>query len=376
MRIAINARSILLANRTGIGRYTYHLLNSFGQIDQQNEYWLYARKNFFDRKRRWPQFSYPHFKVRADVLGLGPDRCLKGVDIYHAPSPEALTIHGPKIVVTIHDLIYKIHPETHTLETIEATSRQMEGIIKFADRIICVSGSTRRDLHRFFGLPQEKSCMIYNGVDHSVFYPLQPDERRAAMDRLRGLGIKTPYLLYVGTIEPRKNLTGLLKSFALLKSKKDFAGQLVVAGMKGWMMAAVAPMIKELGLRDEVIFTGFVSDAQLRELYNLAEAFVFPSLYEGFGFPIVEAFCCGTPVVTSNTSSCAEIAGGCALTVDPRQVPQIAQAIQRLLEDRVFNQELRQKAIKKAQEFSFLKTAQETLKVYEQLAPLKERAHA
>ena len=135
---------------------------------------------------------------------------------------------------------------------------------------------------------------------------------------LRNLGIDKPYVLYVGTIEPRKNLTGLLESFALLKSRKVFQGQLVVVGMKGWMVENTGELIKKLGIGQDVIFTGFVSDEQLRQLYNMAELFVFPSFYEGFGFPILEAFCCGVPVISSNTSSCGEIAADAALTIEPQ----------------------------------------------------------
>jgi glycosyltransferase involved in cell wall biosynthesis len=361
MRIAINGRSILLSQRTGIGRYTYHLLDSLGKIDQANEYILYAPKRLFDFKRRLPDFSrYKNFKNRIDCFHQGVGKS----DIYHLPSPDAIGPYQGKLVVTIHDLIYKTYPQAHTAQAIEQTEKHMQSIVTKADRIICISDNTRRDLHASFHLPLEKTCVVYNGVDHQTFYPLSPQERLDAGGQLKELGIDKPYILYVGTIEPRKNLTGLLESFALLKSKKIFQGKLVVVGMKGWMLENIGEMIKQLGIEQDVVFTGFISDAQLRLLYNMTEVFVFPSFYEGFGFPILEAFCCGAAVITSNNSSCAEIASDAALTIDPKDPKEMASAMERVLTDKNINGSIRQAGLKRAKEFSFLTTAQNTLDVY------------
>ena len=178
MRIAINARSILKANRTGIGRYTYYLLDSLGEIDHKNEYWLYARKNFWDSKRQLPQFSFPHFKVKLDFLNRGIASLLKEADVYHSPSPDGLNIQGLKIIVTVHDLIYKTYPQSHTQETIDLTEQYMHQIVKKADHVICVSENTREDLHRFYNFPKEKSSVVYNGVDHKIFYKLDLKQRQ------------------------------------------------------------------------------------------------------------------------------------------------------------------------------------------------------
>jgi glycosyltransferase involved in cell wall biosynthesis len=371
MRIAINCRSILLSQRTGIGRYTYHLLDNLGKIDHTNEYILHAPQRLFDFKRHLPDFSrYSNFKRHIDYFQRGAGE----VDIYHLPCPDVLVPTLGKLVVTIHDLIYKTYPQAHTPQAIELTEKYMQAVASKADKIICVSENTRRDLHSFWDLPLEKTCVVYNGVDHKMFYPLSEEQRRRIASRLRAWGLDKPYILYVGTIEPRKNLIGLLESFALLKSKKIFHGQLVVAGMKGWMVgrgeACGRPhgdLIKQLGIERDVIFTGFVSDDQLRELYNLAQLFVFPSFYEGFGFPILEAFCCGVPVITSQTSSCGEIASDAALGVDPKDTKAIAQAMEQVLTDKTVKESLRQAGLKRAQEFSFLTTAEHTLDVYRKI---------
>ena len=331
MRIAINGRSILLSQRTGIGRYTYHLLDNLGKIDHTNEYILHAPKRLFDFKRRLPDFSrYKNFKNRIDYFGLGIGKS----DIYHLPCPDIIGPYSGKLIVTIHDLIYKTYPQSHTPQAIEMTEKYMQAIAAKADQIICISENTRRDLHAFFNIPHEKTCVVYNGVDH-VYFILYPKKNVfMRQNSLSTLGIDQPYILYVGTIEPRKNLSGLLESFAGLKSKNIFQGQLVVAGMKGWMVENIGALIKQLGLEQDVIFTGFISDVQLCQLYNMSELFVFPSFYEGFGFPILEAFCCGTAVITSQTSSCVEIASDAALTIDPTDTKAIAEAMERVLTDK------------------------------------------
>ena len=363
MRIAINCRSILLSQRTGIGRYTYHLLDSLGQIDHVNEYVLHAPKRLFDFKRRLPDFThYNNFKSRLDYFHQGIGRG----DIYHLPCPDVIGPYEGKLVVTIHDLIYRTYAQGHTPQAIELTEKYMQAIAVKADKIICISENTRRDLHSFFNIPLEKTCVVYNGVDHNIFYPLSQEERLNAASQLKELGIDKPYILYVGTIEPRKNLAGLLESFALLKSKKVFQGQLVVAGMKGWMVENMGALIKQLGIEQDVIFTGYISDIQLRQLYNMAELFVFPSFYEGFGFPILEAFCCGAAVITSKTSSCAEIAAEAALTIDPKDPTLMAEAMAQVLRNRALKESLRQAGLKRACEFSFAATARQTLTVYQE----------
>ncbi|MBF0489120.1 MAG: glycosyltransferase family 4 protein [Candidatus Omnitrophica bacterium] len=367
MRIAINARSILLSQPTGIGRYTYHLIDSLGAVDPVNQYWLYVQKKFWDTKRKLPKFSYSNFSVKNDFFGRGAQQCLKDSDIYHSPSPELLSVVGSKIVVTIHDLIYKTYPQGHTSETIDLTNQYMSQIVKRADHIICISQNTRDDLHRFFDFPEGRSSVIYNGVNHQKFYCLEGMERQEAKSLLVQLGVFEPFLLFVGTIEPRKNLSGLLEAFSYLRQKKQFNGKLVVVGMKGWMTESIAPLIERLGIKEEVVFLGFVSDDQLRVLYNFSEVFVFPSFYEGFGFPIVEAFCCGAAVVTANTSSCGEIAADAAFCVNPEDIIQMAEGITQLLENKKFNQDLRQKGLLRAKEFSFLKNAQQTGCVYEEV---------
>ena len=358
MRIVVNCRSILLSNRTGIGRYTYNLLDQLGTIDTTNQYSLYAQKKLFDTKRKLPAFNYPNF-----TQAVGPfSRTVPSGDIYHLPCPAEIEKFNGKVMVTIHDLIHKTYPQSHTQETIDLTEKHMQGIIARADQIICTSESTRHDLHRFYDFPQTKSCAVLNGVDHKIFYSLK--DKSMARHFLKTKNIGDNFLLFVGTLEPRKNLLGLLYAMAMLKSDIP----LVVVGMKGWMTENIAPKIKELRLDNRIIFTGFISDQELNFLYNTCAAFVFPSFYEGFGFPIVEAFSAGACVICSGNSSCKEIATDAAILIDPSNPQTMAQTIQGVLDDPKAQENHKIKGLRRGQDFSFSQTATSTLKMYMQMS--------
>ncbi len=367
MRIAINCRSFLKKQYTGIGRYAYNLVDCLAKIDRQNEYSLYAQKNLFDFKRRLPRAPAKNFSVKADWFSSGSQKTLGKIDIFHFPSPDFIDIKNTKIIVTVHDLVYRFFPSGHTESAKELTDRQLHSVVERADRIICCSQNTIKDLNACFKLDQSKVSLVYQGVDKNIFYRLDTEERKTAEAVLKNKGITEEFILFVGTNEPRKNLKNLLSAFAELKRSKKFKGVLVVAGMIGWMSEDTEDVVQKLGITNSVLFLGYVENNVLRYLYNLCEVFVFPSFYEGFGFPIVEAFSCGAPVVTSNVSSCAEIAGQAALTVNPEDVKSIAQNIERMLADRALRGSFIEKSLLRGKDFSFLKTAEETLEVYRQV---------
>jgi len=270
----------------------------------------------------------------------------------------------------VHDLIFKTFPQGHTPKTIEATEKQFYNIIKQVTKIICVSRNTVKDLHKYFSISQDKVSLVYQGVDKTVFYPVDLEEEFIAGKFIRHKGIDGPFILSVGTIEPRKNLENLIHAFHILKTKNVFRGKLVVAGMSGWMSEGLSALIRKLELKNEIIFLGYVSDRELRYFYNSTEVFVFPSFYEGFGFPLVEAFCCGAPVVTSNVSSCPEIVRDAALMVDPYKPADIAEDVTRILHEERLKRTLREKGFVRGGDFSFRKVAQETLAVYQEVYKL------
>ncbi len=364
MRIAINCRSFLKKNVTGIGRYALNLVQSLSEIDRDNEYWLYAPKKVVDLKRRIPRFPQNNFKIKTNYFNRGLNDILQGAELYHSPSLDFVDFTGGKVVVTVHDLIYKVYPQGHTPQTCEICERQMQDIVRRADKIICVSQTTSGDLQKFFPLAPDKISVVYQGVDKNVFSPLLPEHLSRARRAVSERGVDGPFLLFVGTLEPRKNVYALLEAFEMIKEKKAFDGRLVLIGMKGWMAEKLKEMLSRMKAREDVLFPGFVSDQELRCFYNLAEVFIYPSFYEGFGFPVLEAFCCGAPVVTSNISACAEVAADAAVTVDPSSPEDIAGAIINLVKNREQRDVLKQKALRRAENFSFRKTAAETLAVY------------
>jgi glycosyltransferase involved in cell wall biosynthesis len=370
MDIAYNCRCIMNKNNTGIGRYLHNLINTLGQIDHDNAYHLYAKKSFFSfrKGKRLPKFDYKNIHLKVDRFGLGIDKIVGKVDIYHSPSPEPIRMQkATKVIVTVHDLIFKAFPQGHTEETIEETAKQFRQIVERASKIICCSENTKRDLMKYFPVPEDKIVRIYQGVDKNVFYVIGNEEEAFAQKLLKSKGVDEPYILCVGTIEGRKNVEGVLYAFHELRGKNQFKGKLVIIGMRGWLSEGIEDLIEKLELKNQVIIPGFLSDAELRCFYNKAEVFVFPSFYEGFGFPIIEAFCCGTPVVTSNVSSCPEVAGDAAFCVPPQHADEIAEAINHILQDKQLRQSLRERGFKRAGDFNFLKTAQKTLDVYKEV---------
>ncbi len=368
MKIAVNCHSFLKKYPTGIGRYTYNLLKNLAEIDQQNQYLLYVKRGLFEFNKNIPIFKADNFSLKVDYFKQGPHRLLKEIDIYHSPSPDYIHFDSnTKVIVTVHDVIFKAFPESHTSEAIEQTEKQFGTFLNKAAKIICCSQSTINDLVKFFGVSKERLALIYQGVDKSIFYPLGTQEEEAALGTLKIKGIERPFILFVGTIEPRKNLENILRALKKLRLSKEFLGKLVIIGNRGWMSEGIDALVEELDLKEAVIFLGHVSDQELRYFYNKTEVFVFPSFYEGFGFPIVEAFSCGAAVVTSNVSSCAELAADAALTVEPNDSEDIAKAISRIIHDTDLKKNLREKALRRSQDFSFRKTAQETLRVYEEV---------
>ncbi len=364
MRIGINCHSFLNRRFAGIGRYAYNLVKELIAIDQANAYVLYAKKGWFDFRKKAPKFPAGNCETRLDRRSSGPARCLGDVDVFHAPSPGPVDVPGAKVVVTVHDLVYLAYPRGHTPDALRATEDQLQEAFRRADKIICVSHSTRRDLHRYFKIAGDKTVVIHQGVDKDIFRPLKPDEEASSDAYLQARGLGCPYLLWVGTIEPRKNLEHAIRAFSLCRQRGIFQGKLAVVGKKGWGGENIPGLIRQCRLEDDVVFLDFVCDKTLRLLYNRCEALVFPSFYEGFGFPILEAFCCGAAVVTSDVSSCAEIAGDAALKVPPGDPTAIAEALEGILQDRLLRERLRERALKRAEAFSFRRTAEETLAVY------------
>jgi glycosyltransferase involved in cell wall biosynthesis len=268
--------------------------------------------------------------------------------------------------VTLHDLGYLHYPAAHR----PADRRYLHASTRWsahqATAVIADSCATRDDLVAAYGVPRDRIHVIYLGRDEA----LTPVDDAGELARVRAAyGLGERYLLYVGTLQPRKNLARVIAAFARVCDRVELGGvQLVLAGKKGWLYDDLFAAVERLGLRGRVAFPGYIPDADLPALLSGGTAFVFPSLYEGFGIPVLEAGGCGVPVITSNTSSLPEVAGDAALLVDPHDVEAIAEAMYRLVTDEALRAELTRRGLENVKRFSWEKCARETLAVLEAVA--------
>jgi glycosyltransferase involved in cell wall biosynthesis len=278
--------------------------------------------------------------------------------VYHAAEHLLPRLRRPT-VLTVHDLIFERYPQHHTRLNRLFLKVGMPLFVRAADAIIAVSEHTKRDLVELYGTPAQKIHVIYEGIDER-FAPIGPP---LVTTIRRKLGITRPYLLMVGTLEPRKNHAAALRALAQLKAE-GHPHCLVIVGGQGWLFDPIQALVGEWGLADDVLFAGRVDDDDLPALYSGADCVLMPSLYEGFGFPVLEAMACGTPVVCSNSSSLPEVAGDAALMVNPEDDEALAAAVGRLLAEPDLRSQLRQRGEQQAAGFRWQECAAQTVQVY------------
>ncbi|HLC45165.1 MAG TPA: glycosyltransferase family 1 protein [Patescibacteria group bacterium] len=380
MRIGIDCRTILnpdAGEKAGIAHYTYHLVKNLLALARTDEFVL-----FFDHRARGiaPQFLEPNSIIRffsfsrykkylpfvySHILSASTIAEEK-LDLFHSPANVVPFRYGGKFVVTIHDLAIYREPNMFPSRQGFSIRYLVPRSIQRAERIIAVSESTKRDVIEFFKLPKEKVVRIYEGVDHDRFIGVGSDD--AVAEHLkRTYGIKKKYILYVGTLEPRKNLIRLIEAYyqALQRGPSLMNQyQLVLAGSKGWLYEEIFEEVKSRNLEQHVMFLGYVPPGDLPNLYRLATVFVYPSIYEGFGLPVLEAMAAGTPVLTSSVSSLPELTGDAAVLVDPLDTEGMSEALEKLLKDTSFRASLAERGRRRAREFSWKKCATQTLQLY------------
>jgi len=303
-----------------------------------------------------------HPALRANIF-LGPRLARSGIQVFHSPDTLGFPLTSARrvsLVATIHDLIPWLFPQSVTRGHRWIRCALLPMVVRRADRLIVDSHATARDLLQLFPGAAGKVRVVYLGVD-SRFTPVPSDEVAAVRSRL---GLPSEYLLYVGTLSPRKNLVGLFRAYSLLQQRKEDPPPLVVAGAPGWLWEPIMRKVNDLNLQTRVKFCGFVQDDILPALLTGATLFVLPSLYEGFGLPVLEAMACGAPVVTSDRSSLPEVAGDAAVLVDPRSPEAIADGLRRLLDDAAGRRELVRRGLERARAFRWEVTARQTVAVY------------
>ena len=368
MRIAFDTTSIprLMA---GAGVYTCNLIRALAAVDEENEYVVFARDGAFDDlQRERPQFQVAHVSARSRPLRLFWEQVLlpfqakgRAIDVVHSPHHTApvLTL-GCRRVVTFHDLTFFILPERYPRRRRLYFRSVSWTAAKVADRLICPSQAVMDDIVRLLHVSPAKVRPIAEAAA-PAFRPL---EDKAALERFRLKHLLPErFILSVGSLEPGKNRTTLLKAFAKLR-RQGIEHKLVVAGQRAWKYRDDFHLVEELGLKGEIIFTGYILPEEMPALYNAADLFVFPSLYEGFGLPVLEAMACGVPVVASNLSAIPEVAGDAAILTDPRDADLLCDSMARILKDDGLRATLRTRGLERAAQFSWEKAARETIEVY------------
>ena len=364
MQIGIDAR-LMYHQPAGISRYTRHLIRAISRIDHTDEFVVFQHRRHLEpvievaNFRRATLFAPVHSRLEQGMLPFELARFR--LDLLHSTDFIPPLRTSMPTVITVHDLAFLHWPHFLTQDS-AAYYGQIDRGVRRASHIIVPSESTKADLIAQLGVREETVSVIYEAADERfVPLPIEPTRREVC----RKYGLPDSYVLFVGTIEPRKNVDGLLHAFRRLLDR-DGVGDagLAIAGGRGWLYEEVVDLVKTLRLEERVFLLGRIPDEDLHKLYVGARCHVHPAHYEGFGLPPLEAMACGTPTVVSNVSSLPEVVGDAALLVSPQDSEEMAVALQRLLTDDALHAELREKGLQRASCFSWDQAAHRTLDVY------------
>lgn len=367
MNISIDGRGINLYHGTGIGTYTDNFVSNLLDIDKSNEYLIYWCGNNYEKFKRnntkifmtskkhhnfYQEFYFPQSNARNNI------------DLHHIPQNGIGLFTQMKChkIVTIHDLIPYIMPETVGKSYLIKFLEEMPLIIKGASKIITVSEYSKKDIVRFFPNAEDK-VFVTPLATSDIYKSINKDQCKSYLNQ--HYNISSPFLLYVGGFSPRKNIRSLLHSFSKLCSLKDFGLKLVIGGSIREEKDILIELCKKLNIFDKIIFTGFIKENELPIFYNCCEIFIYPSLYEGFGLPPLEAMSCGAVVITSNLTSIPEVVKDGGILINPYDKDEIYEAIINVLSNTQYREDLKKKALIQAKEFSWNITAKKTLDVYE-----------
>lgn len=375
MRIGINTLAAVPSGTGGAKTYLSKLIEALAKIDKLNEYILFVapwnRDLFRVRQNNFQQIicnipgKFLAIRVLYEQAVLPILAWRNKIDVFHSPASVSPFILPCLCVLTMHDVTPLIFPELTPTISRYYWNIAFKISARLAHLIITASHSAKRDLIRFLAVSEQKIEVIYHGSEPEI----SDLRNKSHLGFVQNKGESdAPYILWVGKMYSHKNLSRLLCAYKRLKETyQNISHRLVLCGMKGWGYSSLIKTIEELALEDKVVFTDYVPDDVLISIYVSASLFVFPSLTEGFGLPVLEAMSCRVPVITSNCGAMAEIAGEAALLVDPYNVEEIAGAMHRILTDETLRATLIKKGLKRAKEFSWEKTAKEILEVYKRV---------
>jgi len=367
MIIGIDARPLSYPQLTGIGVYLNSLLQAIQELDQENQYYLISNGaiHFEVVNPRWKKLEgrLPQRKIGTLWMQVFVPRLASTLklDLFWGPRHQ-LPLFMPKeikTVLTVHDIVHLLFPRTMSLPNLVAERLLMQRSIRRADYVMADSQSTASGIQEHYQVRPTKIGVVYPGgptVSEQMHSPVSDDEK-----------LPGKYFLFVGTLEPRKNLRAILGAFALLDTEREDV-HIVVVGNIGWKTKDVMSLLKAHRYRSRIHFTGYVDAARLSFIYRNALCLLYPSLYEGFGFPILEAMTYGVPVITSNVSSMPEVAGDAALLVDPNDINELANAMNMILSNGNLRDLMVFKGYKRLKEFSWMRCAEEVLDIFKKVS--------
>jgi glycosyltransferase involved in cell wall biosynthesis len=370
MKIAIDCHTLKIKHWAGKEKVLHAILNEFKQIKGTDEFFLYFRDSVYPEETfpanfRLISFDLPtpfwHLRVLFDVY-------LKKINILFSPCAYLLSFLNLWIpnLVLIHDTT-SLKEETkkfHTFSLIMKERLLVKIVINKARKIITSSENSKNDIIELLKVKAEKIEVVPLAADGIYKLADNKEELKEILEKYR---LPEKYILNVGTIEPRKNILNLIKGYGRLYHEKKIAAKLVIVGKKGWLYDTIFTAATDLKIADQVVFAGYVPDEIMPFLYSGADCLVYPSFYEGFGLPVIEAMACGCPVITSNTSSLPEVAGDAAILVDPHSDTEIADAIYKILNDDNLRNNLIEKGLKRSKKFSWQITAERILSLMNNL---------
>ena len=368
VRVAIDARKL---HDYGIGTYLRNLLHHLGRLDHDTDYVLLCRRgdetetDSFGANFRVVTERSPNYSVREQIsVPLALRRA--GAELFHAPHYVLPPLTPCRSIVTIHDCIHLRFPQYLPSRLAHAYARaQIWTAIRRASRILTVSQASKEDLLTFFDVPEERITVIPNAIDERFRVPPSEEEMVRIRERYQ---LPRRFIMYAGNVKPHKNLERLIDAFRLIRQGGHDDLGLLVTGSEVSKYATLRRAVHRYHLHRHVRFLGYQPTATLAALYHLADVFVFPSLYEGFGLSPLEALACGTPVVSSNVSSLPEVLGDAAILTDPYAAESIAEGIARALDDGPLRAELRRKGLARAEAFSWEHSVTEVRRIYGEVA--------
>ncbi len=372
MRIGVDIRCLLESKYSGISEYTYNLLDNLFKIDQDNQYILFYNAS---KKSKLPEFNYSNVKIvgynfpnkffnlSLRFLKIAQvDKMIGGVDVFLIPNYLFLNLSKDcRKVLIVHDLSFKLYPEFFTLKRklwhkLISPKKMSQSV----DRIVAISENTKNDLIKHYGIPKDKIEVVYPGISQAFFNKIDDEEKIRVKNRYN---LPENFVYYLGNLEPRKNVESLIMAFEQIEDENL---SLVLAGSHAWKYKKINQLWQKSPAKKRIKFLGYVDSADKPALYSLAKVFVYPSIYEGFGLPPVEAMSCNTPVISSSNSSLVESVADAGILVDPNNINDISKAINLVVEDEQLANNLRIAGASQAQKFKWEFTAEKIKKILEE----------